>query len=65
MRALLLILALTVGMTAYAKEAVIKGGRSKDGRFEVRIVDDASSDTSDYLFAIYDTRFGPGGWVTG
>jgi len=56
MKALLLILALTVGMTAYAKEAVIEGGRSKDGRFEVRIVDDGSSDTSDYLFAIYDTR---------
>ena len=56
MKALLLILALTVGTTAYSKEAVIEGGRSKDGRFEVRIVDDGSSDISDYLFTIYDTR---------
>ena len=55
MRSLLLFLALTVGMAAHAKEAVIEGGRSKGGRFEVRIVQDASGGTSDYFFAIYHT----------
>ena len=56
MRLLLLILSLTVGMTAHAKEAIIEGGRSKSGHFEVRIVQDAIGGTADYLFAIYDTR---------
>ena len=55
MRALLLILILAVGVTAHAKEAVVEGGRSKNGHFAVRIVRDTSGDSSDYIFAICDT----------
>src|SRR5262245_35183416 len=56
MRALLLILAIAIGNTSYAKEAVIEGGRTKDGRFEVRIVQDAKGELADYAFVIYNTH---------
>jgi len=56
MRALLLMVALAIASAAHARDAVIKGGRSKNGLFELRIVQDTGGDTSDYIFAIYDTR---------
>lgn len=57
MRTFFPILALAVVISAQAKEALIEGGRSKDGRFEVRIVQDTNRDIpSDYVFAIYNTH---------
>lgn len=57
MRNLLLVLALALAASAQAKETLIQGGRSNNGRFEVRIVQDTNRDNpSDYDFAIYNVR---------
>ena len=57
MRILFLVLALALAIAAQAKETLIEGGCSHDGRFEVRIVQDINRDIpSDYVFAIYNTR---------
>jgi len=57
MRILFLVLALALVTSARAKEALIEGGCSKDGRFEVRIIQDTNRDSpSDYVFAIYNVR---------
>ncbi len=59
MRTFFLVLALALAASMQAKEALIQGGRSKDVRFEIRIVQDTKRDDrgpSDYVFAIYSTR---------
>ncbi len=59
MRTFFLVLALALAASMQAKEALIEGGRSKDGRFEIRIVQDTNRDErgpSDYVFAIYNTH---------
>lgn len=57
MRALLPIIASAFALTVQASESLIEGGRSKNGRYEVRIIQDSGhSGTSDYSFAVYDTR---------
>lgn len=45
---------------AQGKDALVEGGRSPDGQYEVRIYqrDDSPHDPSDYLYGVVDTRTG-------
>lgn len=41
---------------AYATDALIQGGKSPDGRYEVRICETSDRDPSNYLYAVVDTK---------
>jgi len=56
MRTLLLVFTSALAISTQAKEALVDGGRSKDGHYEVRIVEDPDSEPSDYVFDIVDTQ---------
>lgn len=51
MKATLIILLLIVAFTAQAKDSLVQGGRSKDGRYEIRLVEETHGDAP-YSFAI-------------
>lgn len=56
MRTLLLVITSALAVSMQAKEALVDGGRSKDGHYEVLIVEDPDSEPSDYVFDIVDTQ---------
>ncbi|OYW73258.1 MAG: hypothetical protein B7Z37_22155 [Verrucomicrobia bacterium 12-59-8] len=58
MRIFLSILALAFAFTVQAREDLVEGGRSKNGLYEVRIVQDPDGNDLEYTYAIYDTRSG-------
>jgi len=58
MRIFLSLLALAFALTVQAREDLVEGGRSKNGLYEVRIVQDPGGNDLEYTYAIYDTRSG-------
>jgi hypothetical protein len=41
---------------AYGEDSLVKGGKSPDGRFEVRIFQTDTQDPSDYYYAVVDAK---------
>lgn len=53
---LFLIVNLLVVLVARAEDSLVRGGKSPDGRYEVRIYQTASKEPSDYYYGVFDTK---------